>query len=98
MGDSTVLQPFSSWPDIWRQETQDNTFKTPPPLITKKWLCYRFDLVSGRDRLNYDGLYRKVLTPEVIEAMGATVAEIRSRRLKTFSRQQTMMLINLLGL
>ena len=70
----------------------------PPPLISKKWLCYRFGLVQPCGRPIYPALYTKVLTPAVIEAMGATVEQVRNRDVKTFTRQQTMVLINVLGL
>lgn len=58
-----------------------------PPLITKKWLCWHFRLVSPTGRAHYQQLYRVVLTDQVITEIGMKPAEVRSRTLKTFSAQ-----------
>lgn len=79
-----------------------NTSRVPagdvPMLISKKWLCHHFDLVYPNGRCNIRGLYTHVLTPRVIREMGMTELEMRSQGLKTFDRQQTVMLIRLLQL
>lgn len=80
----------------WRHET--NATPPPPALITKKWLCIHFGLMRSGGSIYYEGLYKKVLTPEVIERMGCTPEEIRDSRLRTFNRLQTLKLIEILGL
>lgn len=49
-------------------------------------------------RINYAGLYQRVLTPEVIQKMGETPASIRRQSLRVFSREQTVRIIEILGL
>ncbi len=101
MEDNNRNQPVTSPLGYWRQETTPHTdpaYEAPPPLITKKWLACRFNLMHDSGNIDYKKMYRKVLTPEVIQAMGSTVAEIRSNRLRTFTRQQTNILIKLLEL
>ena len=84
---------------IWRSEIASRTDQEPPPpLISKKWLCYRFDLVQPCGRPNYSQLYSKVLTGSVIAAMNATPDQIRRVSVRTFTREQTVVLIRLLGL
>lgn len=55
-----------------------------PPLITKKWLCCHFGLITPRGRLLYRALYRKVLTEEVVLAVGLSIAQVRRQDLRTF--------------
>jgi hypothetical protein len=82
----------------WATLTTDHEPRIVPMLITKKWLCVHFDLVYPGGRVNIRALYSKVLTPAVIRSMGMSEAEIRSPCLKTFDRQQTVLLIKLLDL
>ncbi len=86
-------------PGYWAQEQRITPHElAPPPLICKKWLCTRFDLVYPSGRVNVRALYSKVLTPTVIQALGMSETEIRSPRIKMFDRQQTVILIKLLDL
>ena len=55
-------------------------------------------MMSDRGNIDYKKMYRKVLTPEVIRELGSTVEEIRCKNLRTFSRQQTNILIRVLEL
>lgn len=92
------VTPGDGMPTVQRSK---NTFQTPdpPPLITKKWLCVRLDLVQfpgGRPK--YKALYSKVLTPEVLSALRVTENEVRRVGFKTFSREQTVALIRILDL
>lgn len=95
------LAQFANNSAIVKVETPAPTNRAssgPPPLISKKWLCDRFRLRLPCGTINYKALYRKVLTPEVIAALGAAPEEIRSRNVKTFTRQQTIILIKVLDL
>ncbi len=86
---------------IWRHEVTtpaDRGADPPPPLITKKWLACRFGLMHESGNIDYKKMYRKVLTPEVIRELGSTVEEIRCKNLRTFTRQQTNILIRILEL
>ena len=99
MEESKHYQPVNPGFDLWRSETTTHTGQEPPPpLISKKWLCWRFELVQPSGRPNYGQLYRKVLTPRVIAAIGATPEEIRAVSVRTFTREQTIVLIRLLDL
>lgn len=98
MGKDTQDQSFiRNQNAIWREE-HTSTHHALPMLICKKWLCTHFDLVYPNGRVNTKALYSKVLTPAVIRGMGMSVAEMRSQSLKTFDRQQTVLLIKLLHL
>lgn len=55
-----------------------------PPLITKKWLCCHFGLITPKGQLQYRALYRKVLTADVVKACGLKMDEVRRQDLKTF--------------
>lgn len=54
-----------------------------PTLISKKWLCFRFNLTTS-GRPNYQQLYKKVLTPEVLENSGLNITDIRNVSVRTF--------------
>lgn len=54
-----------------------------PALISKKWLCSRFGLFSGSTPA-YQQLYKKVLTPEVLEAAGLEIENVRKISVRTF--------------
>lgn len=78
-----------------------STYQAPadaPPLISKKWLACRFNLMSPAGSVDYKGLYRKVLTPDVIQEMGLTIEQVRRSDVRTFDRQQTIKLIEILSL
>ncbi len=83
---------------IWQIESSTGPSEAPPPLISKKWLAIRFGLMQRSGYIYYKGLYTKVLTPEVIAAMNCTTEEIKDSRLRVFTRQQTLQLIEILGL
>lgn len=57
------------------------------PLITKKWLCTFFGLVSPSGYCNYQRLYTSVLTKDVLDQCGLTEEEVRTKKLKTFNAQ-----------
>lgn len=99
MGKDSQDQLFTkARPGYWVQEQNTIHHEPAPPLICKKWLCIRFDLVYPSGRVNVRALYSKVLTPAVIQGLGMSESEIRSNRLKMFDRQQTVLLIRLLDL
>jgi hypothetical protein len=100
MAESIDRQPFNTAPSLWHVETRLDTDQAPapPPLITKKWLCVRFDLVQPSGRIYYERLYDYILTPEIIDCLGCTIDEIRNKSMKTFTRAQTLVLIDKLGL
>ena len=101
MEESKQNQAINHQLAIWRHEVTtpaDRGAEPPPPLITKKWLACRFDLMQESGHIDYKQLYTKVLTPEVIREMGSTVEEIRCKNLRKFTRQQTITLIRVLEL
>lgn len=100
MGESKQNQEVNGWPAMFRQETTATTYHTEevPMLISKKWLCIRFGLMRPGGTIYYRGLYEKVLTASVIAGMNCTEQEIRNARLRVFDREQTLKLIELLGL
>lgn len=92
------IQPGQS---AFRQKIPKHTVQvwdTPPALITKKWLCWRLDLVRANGRPKYPTLYQKVLTPEVLSVIGTSEREIRRLGFTTFNREQTVALIRILAL
>lgn len=86
---------------MWHVETTTPTNPATfdvPQLITKKYLCIRFGLMQPSGSISYKRLYDKVLTASVIAGLNCTEQEIRNCRVKTFTREQSMKLIELLGL
>ena len=69
-----------------------------PPLISKKWLCVHFGLTCPGGKPNTSGLYSKVLTADVLAAVGLTEDEVRRRDVRTFDRTTSRRLIDALGL
>ena len=69
-----------------------------PLIISKKWLCVHYGLQSSDGRMNYARLYRLVLNPRVISAIGMTEAEIRRKEVKEFDAVTSRLLKNVLGL
>lgn len=99
MGESKQNQDINRSLGIFRTESSHNTYhEQVPPLISKKWLCIRFGLMCPSGAIYYRGLYEKVLTASVIAGMNCTEQEIRNARLRVFDREQTLKLIELLGL
>lgn len=99
MGESKQNQDVSHPLGIFRTETTTTTYQEHiPPLISKKWLCIRFGLMLPGGTINYRGLYKKVLTASVIAGMNSTQEEIRNAKLRVFDREQTLKLIEILGL
>lgn len=100
MGESNQNQQITGYPSIFRMETTETTYRAEevPMLISKKWLCIRFGLMRPDGTIYYRGLYEKVLTASVIAGMNCTEQEIRNARIRVFDRQQTLRLIELLGL
>lgn len=54
-----------------------------PFLLSKKWLCVHFGLFNGL-HCNYQQLYKKVLTPQVLDEAGLNVEDIRKSTVRTF--------------
>lgn len=101
MGESNRNQALNNPHAIWHIETAAPTIPAHsdvPELITKKYLAARFGLIHPSGSIAYKRLYDKVLTPAVIAALNCTEQEIRNCRVKTFTRQQTLVLIQILGL
>lgn len=67
-----------------------------PRLITKKSLCVYFGLVNARGRMNYHRLYLRVLTPEVIDALGMSAEQMRHPGMKEFDAVQSATLREIL--
>lgn len=83
-----------------RAEKRTNqTLQEAPALLTKKWLCHHFGLVSaGTARYNYKKLYRAVLTVRVIRAIGMTERQVRRRTFREFDAERSALLKNILQL
>lgn len=69
-----------------------------PPVLTKKDICVRLGLLCPSMRPNYERLYRAALTDKVLEKCGLTAAEVRVRSFRSFTRQQSIILIEELAL
>jgi len=84
--------PFGHW-----QHTTHTADTAPlPRLITKKSLCVYFGLVNARGRMNYHRLYLRVLTPEVIDALGMSAEQMRHPGMKEFDAVQSATLREIL--
>lgn len=68
----------------WGTKTTIQAPDPPPPIITKKWLCVRFQCQYPGGNFNYTRLYRLVLTPDVIRQIGMTPETIRGRTVREF--------------
>lgn len=69
-----------------------------PAIISKKWLCWRFELVHPGGKPNYPALYVWILTPDVLQALGLTTKQVRRPEFRTFNRQHSVQLVELLSL
>lgn len=97
MGERTEYQPTNPTTQH-HAPIDENARYQAPELITKKWLCIRFNLIyTNPVRCNYKGLYKFVLTGEVLQALGDPES-IRQQSFKMFTRQQTVILCRLLDL
>lgn len=66
--------------------------RVAPPLITKKWLCAYFGLRSN----NTSGIYRKILTDDVLQQLGLSISEVRNKKFKMFTAVQSRHLSEIL--
>lgn len=71
-----------------QHKPSDRVGEDIPALISKKWLCCHFGLMSG-GRPMYQTMYTKVLTQEVIEAAGMKVEDVRRRGMHVFNAIQS---------
>lgn len=65
-----------------------------PALISKKWLCVRFGIHGRAD----GALYKKVLTPDVIQQLGVEPEQIRNQRIRVFDAVTSNKLKEILSL
>lgn len=95
-------QSFTDVPGSSAATWQTRTVQTPPAplplLISKKWLCIHFGLIGPAGKANTEALYRKVLTPDVLQAVGLSEAVVRCRTVRTFDRTTSIRIIAALGL
>jgi len=63
-----------------------------PNLITKKWLYCHFEI----SRSHPNGLYRNILTSEVLEELGLSINQVRTPGFRVFSATQSRKLIQIL--
>lgn len=74
----------------------ESSGRAPLPL-TKKWLALHFKCYAG-GRVNTRVFYTKILSPDVIEAAGLTLEEVRHPGCKTFTVTQSLQICKMLGL
>lgn len=89
-------QSYARQPVPFRVPTADNT--NLPPLMTKKELALRMQCLMACGSVNVKRFYSHVLTEEVLAKLGLTMKQVRTRSFKTFSRTQTVILIEVLNL
>jgi len=80
-----------------QQNTEKHTEKVPQ-LLSKKWLAAYFGFVRPCGVVYYAGLYRHVLTVDVLTRAGLDMETVRTRQVKTFDRTSSLLLIEILGL
>lgn len=78
----------------YTQKTPPEAKKEVPALISKKWLCVRFG-IHGRA---HGALYKKVLTPDVIQQLGVEPEQIRNQRIRVFDAVTSNKLKEILSL
>lgn len=64
-----------------RMKAAERVGEDAPNLISKKWLCDHYNISHH----NPNGLYRNVLTPDVLEQLGLSTETVRTRSFKMFS-------------
>lgn len=74
------------------------THHAPPPIITKKWLAWRFGCVHPCRKFNYSRLYRLVLTPDVLLEIGYTPETVKGPGVQEFDAVASAKLIKILSL
>jgi len=77
------------------------TFRAPsqaPRIISKKYLCHTYNLTRPQGGSRTDMLYKKVLTPAVLAAIGKTENEVRQKSVKDFDAVTSLRLIEILNL
>lgn len=97
--ESEMIEAMKANPTAFIQKITHHAPEPAPLILSKKWLCVRYECVSLKsNRMNYKRLYRVVLTSSVISAIGMTEAEIRRRDMKEFDALTSARLKNVLGL
>lgn len=71
---------------------------TPPPIITKQWLAWRFECVHPCGKRNYKKLYRLVLTESVLAEIGHTPESVKGFTVQEFDVVTSRKLIQILSL
>jgi hypothetical protein len=66
---------------------------TPPVPLTKKWLAHFFACTYSGEKINQGRFYALVLTPEVLACAGLTQSQVRNRKFKTFTVNQSRKII-----
>ena len=82
-------------------DRQKRTAQAQPPaprIISKKYWCSTYNLTRPRGGSRTDMLYKKVLTPAVLAAIGKTEAEVRLKSVKDFDAVTSLKLIEILNL
>lgn len=81
----------------WLTQQGVGTNPAPPELLTKKWLADYFGCRRPGGTINVDMFYRLVLTPNVLAELGLKEADVRLPSFKTFTRQQSVRLREILS-
>lgn len=81
--------------DTAQPRTDTNTL---PALLTKKELASRMDCTMPGGLINRRRLYNCVLTDDVLERIGLTSEQVRKISFRTFTREQTVLLVEILSL
>lgn len=100
MEENTITQVFRRGNAGEWVKMSETTPQAPevPLLLTKKYLCDRFGFLMPSGTRNYPGLYRKVLTPSVLDKLGVDAEVVRQKSFKTFDREQSILLTKILNL
>lgn len=79
-------------------EVPSSTRHTPPPIITKKWLAWRYGCIHPCGKFNYARLYRLVLKEEVLIQIGYTPETVKGPGVQEFDAVASAKLIKILSL
>lgn len=96
--DNELAELIKANPAGWGTKSTVHAPEPPPRIITKKWLCSHFQCQYPSGDFNYTRLYRLVLTPEVIDAIGMTPERIRGRTVREFDAVTSRKLMQVLSL
>jgi hypothetical protein len=82
--ENQLAEQFREYPPNWATKVTHSAPNEVPPIISKKWLCGRFECQYPNGRFNYSRMYRLVLTDDVIRRVGLEVLEVRRSQFREF--------------